>query len=145
MTIHRSRLWLHYVLCHASMSWPECSWPMYEAQLQILGVISVKPLGGVWGAYTAEHHISCRARWDVSNLSFPSFYIFLHLLSACCFPTNCIFADKLWDGLWLGTPMTSQSLIRTCVRGFCGTDMTLVPRIGPMKTPMRIIESSKDI
>ena len=51
--------------------------------------------------------------------------------------------SKLWDGLWLGTPLTSQSLIRTSVRGFCGTDMTLVPRIGPIKSPMRICVSAK--
>lgn len=55
MNINLSRLWLYYVLCHASLSWPERSGPMYEAQLQTLGVSSVKVLGGFWG--TGHHHV----------------------------------------------------------------------------------------
>ena len=134
------------LLCrgHPILSCRECSWPMYEAELQTLGVSSVKVLGGTWGALPAAHHHVIWARSEVSTHLFCSaFSIFLYPLSACGFPTNRMSADKLWDGLWLGTPLTSQNLIITSVRGFCDTDMTFVPRICHMKSPMRAWESRK--
>ena len=67
------------LLCHGHpiLSCRECSWPMYEAELQTLGVSSVKVLGGTWGALpAAHHHVIWGQKWSEHP---PLLLCFFHL------------------------------------------------------------------